>query len=400
MAVAGRGNRLLTFYLNPTNFPNPSKDWAFLADLIQWARNQAPTLARTEMILGDPYRGEAYGYAHFLGRHGILSLRNPFIQPQAVRLKLDESSGWLAREAGDGRFTASVVFPYHETLRPTLRHGDWLELILQPYQTVIVEIEDKRASSPTLAGVRLREVSRSARKMSWEVYGLPGTKVSVPVTGLPKLTKIQVDGQARGSFGTKPSVDLPISFRGEKKRCFAEGGTIRAEPSVQGPDQLVGKCSATIPPGTKASIYVLYLDPSPAEMEFSCHAIINGKAVPAAEIHKLEGSKNTLRPVRELPLKPWVFFRIPVPEGKNEIKLSLDSVRPGNQAIEVQAGWWLWTEQPLQKATLTMDFNEVLPPAAAKVFPFPAPSEVQRQVFPLQAMKSYSLREGMPRSPP
>lgn len=88
MMVAGRGNRLLTFYMNPAKFPNPERDWPFLAGLIKWTRHNATTLAQTEMILGDPYRGEAYGYAHFLGRRGILALRNPFIQPQTVHVKL------------------------------------------------------------------------------------------------------------------------------------------------------------------------------------------------------------------------------------------------------------------------------------------------------------------------
>ena len=115
MMVAGRGNRLFTFYMNPTKFPNPDRDWPFLAGMIRWARHNASTLARTERILGDPYRMEAYGYAHFVGGRGILALRNPFIQPQTVHLKLDESYGWSASDAGTGRHTATVVYPYPET---------------------------------------------------------------------------------------------------------------------------------------------------------------------------------------------------------------------------------------------------------------------------------------------
>jgi hypothetical protein len=389
MMVAGRGNRLLTFYMNPALFPNPPKDWAFLAGMIQWARHNAPTLARTEMILGDPYRMEAYGYAHFRGRRGILALRNPFIQPQTVRLKLDESCGWMASDAGTGTYAAAIVFPYHETLRPAFRHGDPLELELQPYQTLIVQIETTGEASPTLAGVRAREVSRASGKISWEVFGLSGTKLSVPVAGLPKPGKILWDGQPIKSVATRQGVELPLTFAGEKKHCFAEGGSLRADPGPGGAGRLLGSCNATIPKGTTASVYVLCLDPSPAATEFKCRATIAGIAVPATAIQALVGSKTTLRLVRELPLKPWVFFRFPVPEGKSKITISLESASPQPRALAVKAGWWLWTEQPLQKAALTLEFDPPLPAAPVHPLPFPSALEFQRQVLTLQPLKSF-----------
>ena len=142
---------------------------------------------------------------------------------------------------------------------------------------------------------------------------------------------------------------------------------------------------------------VLCLDPSPSAMEFRCQATISGIDVPAADFRKLVGSKSTLRLVRELPLKPWVFFRFPVPEGRNEITISLEPANPETRAFEVQAGWWLWTEQPLQKATLTMEFDQDLPPAMGTALPFPSAMEVRRQVIPLQALKAFSFSTGSTR---
>lgn len=218
MMVAGRGNRLLTFYMNPAQFPNPLKDWPFLAGLISWTRHHAATLARTEMILGDPYRLEAYGYAHFTGQRGILALRNPFIQTQTVRVKLDETTGWTAGEAGRASYSASLVYPHHETLRQRLRFGDSLKLELQPYQTVLVQIETTEQAQPTLTGVRAREISRSSGKISWEVFALPGTKVTAAVTGLPHPKQIVLDGKPIKSNKTSHGAELLLTFGGAMSR--------------------------------------------------------------------------------------------------------------------------------------------------------------------------------------
>ena len=89
-------------------------------------------------------------------------------------------------------------------------------------------------------------------------------------------------------------------------------------------------------------------------------------------------------------MKPWVFFRIPVPEGTTPIKVTLESTHPGKPAFTVQAGWWLWTEQPLQKSTLTLEFADALPAVTPDVLPFPTAMETRTQVLTLQALTEFS----------
>ncbi len=391
MMVAGRGNRLLTFYMNPEKFPNPGRDWPFLAGLIQWTRHNAATLARTEMILGDPYRMEPYGYAHFVGERGILAVRNPFIQPQTVHLKLDDSCGWSASDAGTQTYTATVAFPYHETLPPSLRHGDTLTLELQPYQTLLLELAPRAASPPTLVGVRARELEHSPSGISWEVFGLPGSKLSVPVSGLPKPSNINWAGQPLKNAGRAGGVKLPLTFPGEAKRTIVESGKLQSSIATDGTVQLEGTGTVSIANGTKAFVYLLCLDPAPSDLQFRCSATVNGIPVPAEAIHTLVGSKTTLRPVRELPLKPWTLIRFPVPDGKNAIRITLAPSNPQTKAFEVQAGWWLWTEQSLQREILTMEFDQTLPSIPARVLPFPSGMAFQRQVIPLQPLKPFSM---------
>ncbi|MCX6930954.1 MAG: alpha-galactosidase, partial [Verrucomicrobia bacterium] len=388
MMVAGRGNRLLTFYMNPATFPNPPKDWPFLAGMIQWARHNASTLSHTEMILGDPYRLEPYGYAHFSGKRGILAIRNSFIQPQHVRVKLDASVGWTAKEAGSGPFVASVGYPYRETLRQALRFGDTLELDLEAYQILLLHVEPADPATLPLPGVRCREVNRASHTATWELFALPGVKLSVPVTGLPKAKRMSLDGQAITPVKTRQGRELPLRFGGAKEPCVVEGGSLQADPPG-GASRLAGKCHATIPQGAKAFMYVLCLEPSPAEVCIQCRATVNGNLVPIKTIHAPKGASIPARTLKELPLKPWVFYCFEVPEGKSEVAISLQAGEQEPKPFAVQAGWWLWVEQPLEKATLTMEFDQPLPSTPVNPLPFPSALEFQRQVLTLQPLKAF-----------
>lgn len=77
---------------------------------------------------------------------------------------------------------------------------------------------------------------------------------------------------------------------------------------------------------------------------------------------------------------------------KNTLRVTLSPTTPETKTFEVQAGWWLWTEEPLQRAILTMEFDESLPSVLAKVLPSPSGMEVQRQVIPLQGLQSFTSR--------
>jgi hypothetical protein len=263
---------------------------------------------------------------------------------------------------------------------------------LQPYQTILIEIEASGKLSLPFAGVRVREMDRSERRISWEAFGSPGAKLSVPVSGLPKPGKIEWAGRAIKSTGSAGSMKLPLTFPGEAQRSFVESGRLQTVLATNSTSQLEGRGTVSIGKGTKAFLYVLCQDPSPSDLQFQCRATLNGIPVPASALHTLVGSKATLREVRELPLKPWVFFRFPVPEGKNTLRVTLSPTTPETKTFEVQAGWWLWTEEPLQRAILTMEFDESLPPALAKVLPSPSGMEIQRQVIPLQGLQSFTSR--------
>jgi len=217
IAVVGRGCRLLTLYINPKFFDD-DRDWAFLASVLKWTRHNAATLGHTTPIGGDPLRRQWYGYAHFAGKRGIVLLRNPFIEPQRVTLKLDESLGW-SRDEARGTFVAAAVYPRHEVLKTALAYADALDLTLQGYETMLIQ------------------VARAA------------------------------------PFAAEP----PTARRRDTARCAVEGAelALRAEGASS---VLEGKCTAIVPEGVRAAMHVLCQPPGTTGA-LECVARVNGRAV-------------------------------------------------------------------------------------------------------------------------
>ncbi|HUT37514.1 MAG TPA: NPCBM/NEW2 domain-containing protein [Planctomycetota bacterium] len=217
IAVVGRGCRLLTLYINPKFFTKGDADWAFLASVLKWTRHNAETLGHTVLIGGDPLKREWYGYAHFAGNRGVLSLRNPFIEPQKVSLKLDESIGW-PREGAAGSFVAAVVYPRREVLKTGLLHGSALDLTLQGYETMLVQVAQ---ASPF---------------------------------GAVSETK---------QTGGRPS-------------CSVEGAGLTLQ-TADASSQLRGKCLANVPEGVNATMHLLADPRGAASAAVECAAQVNGK---------------------------------------------------------------------------------------------------------------------------
>ncbi|MEO6917070.1 MAG: sugar-binding domain-containing protein [Chitinophagaceae bacterium] len=71
-----RGIMMWELYLTPELLTE--KEWAFLAKIIKWAKKNAGVLSHnTRFLLGDPAKGEPYGYAHSNDNKCIVFLRNP-----------------------------------------------------------------------------------------------------------------------------------------------------------------------------------------------------------------------------------------------------------------------------------------------------------------------------------
>jgi len=137
----GRGNLLFPQIWGDLFSFNDS-DVAFLARIQKLAKQNEEIFYKQKQILGDPWKGEIYGYAYFQGAHGFIFMNNVDFQARPVRLHLDESIG-LKVPAGT-RLRLVSHFPNHAELNKEgqgiLESGQTLEAWLRPFEVALWEV--------------------------------------------------------------------------------------------------------------------------------------------------------------------------------------------------------------------------------------------------------------------
>lgn len=423
MTILGRGCRLISFYVPIPQGANAERDWRFFSSAMNWARHNEKTLLRTRMILGDPIKLEPYGYGHFLGERGILVLRNPFITPHNVEVKLDGSAGWPSAEAIQGGrqpLVAKIVYPRHQTLPSLFHYGDKLTVELSAYEMLVIHVTPLKTSDTALLGVRHEETERSGNRLSYTVHARPGEKLLLPIIGVPRPIKVLWNGQSVAPRTTPQGLAVPLVMRGAEKQCHVEGGKLSTRTTERG-WTIAGNCVATVPEGTRATLHLMWAHPealrppaarlSDASAGFQltddagekaalrqqaerlravkpqCSATVNGKSVTVAILNsKLHRPENVgdHRMYAEYPPGPWVWFSFDLPPGRNEVAVALDCPKGDSAEMKAETGWWLWAENPLQKGTLTLSYDGPLPTISSEPQPTALRQERQREIMTLQ----------------
>lgn len=419
MTILGRGGRLISFYYDPRQ--GGERDWQFLGSAMNWARRHEDTLCHTKMILGDPRQLEPYGYAHYLRDEGILVLRNSFISPQMVKLKLDDSIGWIRTEAEKQHprpFVAQIVYPYHQTFSRLLHYGDELSVELNAYEMLFIQLKPLENHDPVLLGARFEETERSEQRVSYTVYGQSGGKQTVPLVASIKLREVKWNGQPISPKLTDSGFELSLILPGTQQACRVEGGRISARLAEQR-WVATGQSVVQVQEGTHATMHLMWAYPEalhPPAVTFlentfhqvddaaekaalreqaekltatkpRCWATINGVSVEV----KMNDSK-LYRPTNvgdhrmyaEYPPAPWVWFQFELPAGQSEIMVTIECSMADSLETEPVLGWWIWTENPLAQGTLTIEFDTPLPTTAIDPLPLPIRINQQRVIHTFQ----------------
>ncbi len=386
MMVLGRGCRLLTLYIKPKLFRNGERDWAFLASILKWAKHNAETLQNTELLLGDPFKREVHGYAHFTGARGIIALRNPSIEPQTATVRLDETTGWsrsdaLGSSGSDNAFVVRIIYPREETLGELLRYGATIEMTLQAFETVILHIDPVKAAGPALLGVRHHETGRSGKGVSFDVYGRPGRTIEPLIVGPHSPRGALLDGKPVSIVRTRDGLRLRLALEGKETECNVEGGELKATTS-EGAWQIAGDCVVNVPAGTDARIYLLCEAQNTFREPFAYDARVNGKPVEVLVVEPPRG-------------RGWTWLELSLPEGRNEVALDIKPASGGG-AFRGSVGWWLWAEHSLKKATLTVEFDEPQPATPSEPRPLPLNMGSERRITTIRSPKDFNVGHPWP----
>ncbi len=114
------GNMMYELYISPEILSPEEMD--VLGDVTKWAEaNAHPLLDNSTMVGGDPAQREPYGYVHSSVQKSIVTLRNPFVRPRTMRLKVDEANGFRKFE---GAQVLEVQYPYRRVAALNVRFGD------------------------------------------------------------------------------------------------------------------------------------------------------------------------------------------------------------------------------------------------------------------------------------
>ena len=137
----GSGTQLQELYITPSLLT--AADWDVLAESARWSRENADILRDTHWVGGDPGKGEAYGWASWSAKKGILVLRNPSASPREIRIDVGNAFELPAEAAhkysAHSPWAAEAATPSIE-----LEAGHPHTFELKPFEVITLEAQPKR----------------------------------------------------------------------------------------------------------------------------------------------------------------------------------------------------------------------------------------------------------------
>ncbi len=144
-----RGVAMYELYISPDILTDD--EWDALAQALKWGKANFEIMKNTEMIGGDPAKGEPYGYAHFGENEAIIAVRNPEIKKGEITFTLSEDYGM---SAGAKDLVMEEIYPRDIINDETFECGDKITISLEGYETKIVRFYPKaKSAKPLISGV-------------------------------------------------------------------------------------------------------------------------------------------------------------------------------------------------------------------------------------------------------
>ena len=144
-----RGVSMWELYISPNILSEG--EWNAMSQSIKWAEDRFEILKTTNMVGGDPLKGEPYGYAHYKDKKGIIAVRNPFITNNKIKVDLSEKLG-MSPEAKS--LVLERVYPTRWISPELYSAGGNVEIDLNGYETAIYEVYPvEEAQIPLVSGL-------------------------------------------------------------------------------------------------------------------------------------------------------------------------------------------------------------------------------------------------------
>jgi hypothetical protein len=137
MMYVGRGLMLWELYITPQIMTD--EELEFLAETLAWAEKNAELLATSQMILGNPFNNEVYGYMHLKGGQGYLFLRNPANEKATAMLDIERDV--MMHEPEHASCRLNGIYPADNCPAYTAARDDTVTIEMEPDTVMVYEVK-------------------------------------------------------------------------------------------------------------------------------------------------------------------------------------------------------------------------------------------------------------------
>ncbi len=362
----GVGSQLNELYITPSLLTAEERD--ALGRSLRWAvANAHPLLDNATWVLGDPARRQPYGILHYSPAKTIVMLRNPFVCPAEVDVKLDEQAGF---EPTNGSFMAEVIYPYRESLPGELRYGDSLDATLDGYEHKIVEIRPLARGEARVEGIRYSVEPGARSEVGFRVYAPDGATATARLARAFAYQRVDVDDEALqlAPQGDEATATLHFGGRGSHpSQITFSAPTI--EPAGSGGTRI--SLTVNVPADFRSTTASLLVE-CPQPVEVRVEALDNGGP---ASIATEEGGKGL-----------WYWFAADLTSGPHALAFTLHL--PPEMAGRIRLSGWLRARRQLLSKNLRLTFKPGNQLAAPPEDPLPTSSGIEKLTYALFAERT------------
>ncbi len=293
MNYLGRGTLMREFYISPELISE--KRWEMIARGLRWAKSLDACMADSHFILGNPLKGELFGFQGRAGNKSYISLRNPSFLETNISLRILEMTNGICE----------VVYPYHKFLQ-----DDELDSFLVPANSVVqvMSYPESEIKVPMMKGVRAKLIKSDKVDTEYDVSVLNGTR-TFPVVSPVKIESISGDGIICEKVNDKKwKITIPDTSFANKKEVKILSSKLT--------DAGVFICTAVVPKKINAEIIM----------------IVNGagKAAPLTTVNG-NGTANSI-----LVGEGWRMIKFNCVAGTNEIRIGFQGIEREISGVPVQ----------------------------------------------------------------
>jgi hypothetical protein len=365
----GAGNMFMDLLLSPTGHSDElltAQEWEALGRTLQYfVRNEHPLVDNTTWVLGDPARGEPYGFVHYSDEKTIILLRNPALRPASISLPLTEENGFAATQAS---LWTDVVYPFRESLPGVLTFGSTLKVSLDGYEQRIFELTPVRGDTPRIEGIRFSQLPSEDGTINYTLYAARDSEAVVHLSNSSLHAQAVVDGRST-EIQMAPDTGqrlIPIQFGRAAtgpSQANCQSAPIRTD-GKQGSVQLLDvSLSCRIPSDSQQSEMAVLLESGKGINNVESNLLIDGKPAPlAAQKSKL-----------------WYWATTALTPGQHTVEFRLRF--PSGLSSSAQVSGWLLERRLLETKKLSLVLQRGTNPRPLEEDVLPTSSQIERKTY-------------------